>query len=259
MKLEIDSLGSLHFSQEMSTRNGSQSTSSEENLSMEQELEKQLHEQYATNNNAYLNSIIVLFVGLLAAIGAYGYVFIHTYADCLSTKCFCAASYNLTQLLYVTIASIIVLSIMLYICIYQGFAQRYEQFITHAIRCKYHSQFKQQDNNSNKPIKIFPDTYHPFGKKRTDAIQGLYGVFAKIISVVIVLLIAATLSKIVTYEILWRQSLTECEVLCIILAIVIVGSFMYCHKLYCEKKERYHELENEYAQYNPKNKQTPGK
>ena len=39
---------------------------------MQQQMELQLHEQYAINNNAYLKSIIALFIGLFAAIGFYG-------------------------------------------------------------------------------------------------------------------------------------------------------------------------------------------
>jgi hypothetical protein len=42
------------------------------------ELERQLHEQYAINNNSNLSSIIALMTALLAIFGVYGYVFIHT-------------------------------------------------------------------------------------------------------------------------------------------------------------------------------------
>lgn len=49
-----------------------------DNEEMQQELEKQLHEQYAINNNANLGSIIVLLTALIAVFGAYGYIYLHS-------------------------------------------------------------------------------------------------------------------------------------------------------------------------------------
>lgn len=45
---------------------------------MQSEMEKQLHEQYAINNNANTGSIVTLFVAMLASVGAYGFVYLHT-------------------------------------------------------------------------------------------------------------------------------------------------------------------------------------
>lgn len=45
---------------------------------MQSEMEKQLHEQYSINNNANTGSIVTLFVAMLASVGAYGYVYLHT-------------------------------------------------------------------------------------------------------------------------------------------------------------------------------------
>jgi hypothetical protein len=244
MNLKITSRGYLEFSQEMKP-------SFSETASMEQELEKQLHEQYAINNNANLSSVIALLVSLFAAIGAYGYVFIHTsnYPKCC---CSYGTVYDLSQLLFAAIAALVVLGIMLYVCIYQGFAQRYEQFITHAIRCKYHSQFMQQDDKQTQPFMIFPKGYHPYGKKRCNAIQGLYGVFAKIISLVIFLLSIATIYQIITYCISWDQFFAEYGILSIAFIITAVIIFVFCLKLYFDKQEKYHDLEVDYAMYKPK-------
>ena len=50
-----------------------------DNEEMQQELEKQLHEQYAINNNANLGNIIVLLTALIAVFGAYGYIYLHSW------------------------------------------------------------------------------------------------------------------------------------------------------------------------------------
>ena len=49
------------------------------------ELEKQLHEQYAINNNAHIGSFITFFIALLSLFGSFGYVYVHSSTD--STKC----------------------------------------------------------------------------------------------------------------------------------------------------------------------------
>ena len=48
---------------------------------MKAELLKQLHEQYAVNNNANLGTIVTLVVAVIAVIGYFGYVYVHTGVD----------------------------------------------------------------------------------------------------------------------------------------------------------------------------------
>lgn len=139
---------------------------------MQQQMELQLHEQYAINNNAYLKSIIALFIGLFAAIGFYGYVVIHSEPIVNIMKCSYEV-YNINQLTFTAVGCLVVLAIMIHICIYQGTAQRYEQFIIYAIRKKYYIDSTMD--------KIFPKTYTPFNKCGLSIIQGLYGEFIKII------------------------------------------------------------------------------
>lgn len=230
MNLKITSSGYLKFSQEMKP-------SFSETASMEQELEKQLHEQYAINNNANLSSVIALLVSLFAAIGAYGYVFIHTTVTSLPISYPQVTSFDSSQFLFAAIGCLIVLAIMLHICMYQGFAQRYEQFVTYAIRYKYHSQV----NYSMPTKKIFPDTYHPFNKSGLNIIQGLYGEIAKII---IFLLFPLWCISIVIKchsnlnDILWL----------VFPIILVIGWFL---GYYSDKLERYKKYEQEYSAYNP--------
>ena len=139
---------------------------------MQQQMELQLHQQYAENNNASLSSIIALFAGLLTAIGAYGYVYLHSanYFEpvLLPTESVC---YSLTQLSYALIAAIFVIDIMICLCIIQGTAQRNEQFIIYGIRRKAYGDSIPS---------FFPRNYVPYGKRGLRIVQGLYGEIVKI-------------------------------------------------------------------------------
>lgn len=52
--------------------------SEENNLN---DIEKQLHEQYAINNNSNLSSVITLLVTMFAVFGGYGYVYLNSNLD----------------------------------------------------------------------------------------------------------------------------------------------------------------------------------
>lgn len=154
-------------------------------LEMKEQMLLQLHQQYAVNNNAKLSSAVTLIAALIAVIGAYGYVFLHinegSFVPCLKPE------FNLLGVVLTATAAIIVLAIMKHICMYQGFAQRRDQFIIYAIRCKYYLKIKPDDGN-----RIFPDNYHPFGKKGIKMYQGMFGEFIKIFTAIQLVIIIST-------------------------------------------------------------------
>ena len=161
------------------------------------ELEKQLHEQYAINNNSNLSSIIALMTALLIIFGVYGYVFIHTniaFADnwgnlIAETKCD-KAIYYLDVLVLATISTYYVVIILYYIANYIGTNQRKEQFITYAIRRKYYL-YNNEDFNA-----VYPDGYHPFEKTILNFVQGLYGEISKILMITFYLISILSVTKI---------------------------------------------------------------
>lgn len=128
-----------------------------DNTQMQQELELQLHEQYASNSNATLGSMLTLFVAMLAVLGGYGYVFINSYVE-NGCKFLIGEEklYTAPALLVTTAAATSVLAAIAYICIESGYKGRMEQFITFAIRKKYY--------NDEELAKVFPKGYSPFGK-----------------------------------------------------------------------------------------------
>lgn len=136
------------------------------------ELERQLHEQYAINNNERMSSLITLFVSLFGVIGAYGYMFLHTTsqsASDLGSIYLENEKYTIDALLLTASICFIIIAIIQHLCIYQGAYQRKEQFIVYAIRV---------ENYIND--RLFPSTYNPFGKTRRNFVQGIYGELVKI-------------------------------------------------------------------------------
>ena len=91
---------------------------------MKQEMELQLHEQYAQNNNSYFSSIVVLITSLLAVLGVYGYVFVRTsdmFAETWSELyCSSTETYCLDALIYTALVATFVLVLCFHICAYQG-------------------------------------------------------------------------------------------------------------------------------------------
>lgn len=154
---------------------------------MQQELESQLHEQYAINNNSNLSSIITLFAALIAVFGGYGYIFIHSSLHFDFGKMYskCTELYSMDALVFAAMASFIVIAFMKHICLYQGYHQRFEQFVTYSIRHKYYHQQPEKLDH-----RLFPSNYTPF-KSIEDLrkhlqfgehglCQGLFGEFIKI-------------------------------------------------------------------------------
>lgn len=146
---------------------------------MRQEMELQLHEQYAQNNNANLGSIITLIVTLLAVFYGYGYVYLNsslTFSDDFGQFLDKNDNYTLDALLFTAMAVYVVLGIIYYICYGQGLRQRMEQFVTFAIRTKYYRKLQRAEKprqaSQDFPESlmddsygdIFPSGYHPFKK-----------------------------------------------------------------------------------------------
>ena len=128
------------------------------------ELEKQLHEQYAVNNNSNAGILISLISALLISFTGYGYVlYQYSIGEC--------------AIGIVNIAAVAVMFVMvlLYcISVNLGTGQRMEQFITFGIRVEHYQCKIERYKN------IFPKGYTPFGKKYEDFVQGLYNIWTKV-------------------------------------------------------------------------------
>lgn len=208
------------------------------------QLELQLHEQFAQNYNNVYAATATMFCTMLAVLAGYGAVLINV------RNCFAVGSgafggdngYTLDALVLVTIASLIVLFIIKYICLYQGVNQRLEQFIVFSIRKKYY----REDPTKLIKDKIFPKSYHPFEKRGFNIIVGIYG---KLIPVIIVLQIIVYLLAIIKVV-----SACCCNIGCFALAEVVIlcgmpiADAVIFWLLIKHEFKKYYEREEEYKE-----------
>lgn len=209
----------------------------------EYELAKQIHLQYAENNNETRSTVISLIVSLLAVFGAYGYIFLH--AGLWSAKNFgClyvvdheVENFSIEVLLLTTVACLIVIFIMQYICIYEGSTRRYDQFAAQNIRHKYGLEEG-----------ILPETYQAHGQNRNSFIPGIYNKFIKILDAITYSLIGATFLK-VFYTSGWawdKTTIVSFAILVATICYILIKKQTIISQKYCYYKR----LEQRFSMYN---------
>ncbi len=214
----------------------SQENQQEMEKKMKDELLSQLHEQYAVNNNANVSSMVTLIVGIIVVIGYYGYVFVNSCNEfgneMWQFKCY--DSYTLTTLLLTYFATVCVIGILMRLCIYQGIAQRKEQFIIEQIR-KYY-------DTDNVISKILPEDYTAHNKTLGNVTQGLFGEFIKILQWIFLILTLLTGFRV--FVSLVPVHCVRCQnfmlsVISIVGACVIMGAcYCYLHKQFSRYQKR---------------------
>lgn len=131
------------------------------------ELERQLHEQYAINNNSNAGVLMSLIGSLLVVLTGYGYVLYQFHLP--------ESKVSLGMVCLTAVATSLIMALLYCICVYLGAGQRLEQFITYAIRRKYY----HCKNVFNLDSSIYPNGYHPFGKSKSNFVQGIYNELSK--------------------------------------------------------------------------------
>ncbi len=202
------------------------------------EIERQLHEQYANNNNSYLGHIVTLVVGLFAVIGLYGNAYIKTSLNGDGSE------YSFSDLCIIAAFAYIALGIMAYLCIYLGMHQRHEQFVVWAIRKNFYG------NKYNDP-KIFYYNYIPFVDNPFALIKGLYGEFVKIISFVTLCITISLLVKLAfcIYDIYYNGDSYSKVAIYIIPVAVHIFVYIICVLRFKRGEKKYHRLYDEYRSY----------
>lgn len=205
--------------------------------SMIDKMELQLHEQFAQNYNNTFSTTVTLFCTMVATLYGYGFVFLHSSARFASEvgKMEDGCAYTLDALIFVTIASLVVLTIMQCICIALGGGQRLEQFVVYAIRERHLRRRKRWGQG----VQMFPFEYSPIKrmnrknkgivrkwerlKKCHDIIVGIYGEFILLIFFlqlfVLVGLAWKCIANIMAYDGFNRQGFLEY----VLFIIAVVG------------------------------------
>ena len=200
---------------------------------MYEELQKQLHDQYAKTNDAIFGSLIAFLLGMIGSLCSYGYVFIYSgnsKVDALVVLCSDSGIFRPEALTLMTVVTLFTLSTIVTVFMTQGFAQRKQQFIIYKIR---------EFNGGDQWKTILPKGYCPYGKKGLDIFQGFYGLFTKI--------------SIPIYVIIWASSLVrlkslEANELCLFYDIVAgVAILIMPVYTYIKKNNNYKKICREYG------------
>ncbi len=140
------------------------------------ELENQLHEQYAINNNANVSSFISFLVSVITIFIGYGYVFAYNTFQ-FSCKGFSKSVYSLCPkfsyevLIYMTIVSVIILTFLILLCIQLGYSHRRDHIIIDKIR---DIRYKDCPNDKKE---IFGNLYNSSNKKIYNYLPNIYMLF----------------------------------------------------------------------------------
>lgn len=215
------------------------------------ELENQLHEQYATNANNNVGTVMTLATSSLAVLAMYGYCFIRCgnlvpllYENGAAPK----EIYTANTVLFAAMATMFVLAVLYYISLSLGSYQRLEQFITHTIRWERYS--KEIDGM----CKVFPKGYDPFNKKICNFVQGLHGTSLRVYGFLFFAVIAATCLAIYYSPCPCPCKCQCCETSTTCAACVLQTLFwvefaaiiIFCYYHTNKKFTRYQEREKEY-------------
>ena len=178
------------------------------------ELEKQLHEQYAINNNSNAGTLMSLVGSLLVSITGYSYVLYQ----------YCIGVHNNVWIVHVAaIVAMAVMALLYCLCIALGAGQRMEQFITIGIRKKYYNC------NLNGYKEIFPSGYHPFNKDFCSFVQGIYNTIS-------VAILGVILGIVTCQAIAFKSTLYVYIFDCIFIVICIFYK-LYKYTLYKDREE----------------------
>ena len=111
------------------------------------ELERQLHEQYASNSNSHIKSFITFSTALFALFGFYGYLYAHT-TDEFSRRVVqiilpsgnadvsvgVSPLYSLQSFILLALVVVVIFCFLTSLCIYLGYAERRDQIQLRLIR-----------------------------------------------------------------------------------------------------------------------------
>lgn len=120
------------------------------------ELEKQLHEQYAINNNAKVSSFISFIVALFALFGFYGYMYANTTIDFSKNGEFVVDTNQYTLDIFFLMSFVVcgILFFLTLLSLQLGYSQRRDQIIIHRIREFAYKNADHLETNINHMEKV---------------------------------------------------------------------------------------------------------
>jgi preprotein translocase subunit SecG len=129
----------------------------------EEELENQLHQQYAENDNSRSGVFTSFIIGIVALFGFYGYVFVNTYKRYWK--------FDAQEFLLMSFITIGILFFLAILALNLGYSLRRDHFIVYNIRKERYGRDKTEMR------KIFGKLYKPSGKNFLKFLPNYYNLF----------------------------------------------------------------------------------
>jgi len=149
----------------------------EDEKNREYELEDQLHEQYAVNDNSRNSVFISFIVGIIALFGFYGFVYVNTYKREISSEYrYESWNFNINIFLLMSFVTIGILFFLAILAIYLGYSLRRDQFIIYNIRKKRYKGVTEKETKVRMK-EIFGGIYSPYNKDCSDYLPNFYNLF----------------------------------------------------------------------------------
>ncbi len=222
------------------------------------DIESQLHEQFAVNNNDHASTLVSIIAATVAVVGAYGYVFVHSTVCCQKLWGKLVSDnqqYTLSTLLLTGAVAIFILAILAAIALTLGAGARRDQFIVHAIRCKAYGVSAKLSVGKGG---IFPEKYHPFDKG-DDFCIGIFGTCLTMCHWLWLFVVLLTVSRMPFCRIseFFQSGPYFPPVLFLIMAVAYFILFLpfMCHLkklcLWHEARSKYNRMQNEFSKFRP--------
>ena len=187
------------------------------------ELEKQLHEQYSSNSNAHLHIFLTFTATLFVLFGTFGVVFSKTIPQGIEDSPW----FSIENFLWLSMVVMGILCFLTCLSVFLGYAERRDQLQLFRIRDKY-------------GLKTVYST--PYGRGIIYFLTGYYRLFFTALLFSQMLVIAASLYKILQFECIcgcrcfWCCNYYDCRRLwllaCFIYALCLVITIGYVIKYY---------------------------
>jgi uncharacterized protein with PQ loop repeat len=167
----------------------------EEHEKNEEELENQLHRQYAENDNSRSGVFTSFIIGIVALFGFYGYVFV-------STNNQKRWNFDMQEFLLMSFITIGILFFLAILALNLGYSLRRDHFIVYNIRKKRYSW------NKIEMKEIFGKLYKPSGKGFWEFIIDFYNLFYWLFFFFVIFIHITTIMKICEIK---KAGISLCE------------------------------------------------
>lgn len=207
---------------------------------MVDEIEHDIHEQFAKNMNEHVKSFISFIATIIVVFGIFFYTYQMLAPEILQNNHVCKNCnipnfIQLDSLVWAFIISLVVLCFLCYICFHLGWSERRDQFVIAKIRYKRY----EKENN-------YDSIFKSFEPNKGDPLPNYYKYF-----IVFFCVLAIIMFMMVLYRLFTIVKLCNCckGLLAIISFLVLVVFFVFVIMKCCNISKKYKETCEDYLKF----------